>query len=102
MKAKTEKNSEGYLIFKNSGKYVHRWLAEKKYGKESIKDKHIHHIDGDKTNNKRSNIVLLSKEDHYDITQHENRSKLLTDFIIYLSLIYLITINLLMYTTILK
>ena len=102
MGADTEKDSSGYLIFKNSGKHVHRWVAEKKYGKESIKDKHIHHIDGDKLNNESNNLISIYKEDHYYLSQHENRTKLLTDFIIYLSLGYLIIINLLMYTSILK
>ncbi len=102
MKGKTEKDSNGYLIFKDSGKHIHRWVAERKYGKESIEGKHIHHIDGDKTNNKPNNLILLSKEDHYDLSQHENRTKLLTDFIIYLSLIYLVLINLLMHTSILN
>jgi len=67
MKTKTDKN--GYLIFEDSGNFVHRWVVEKKYGKEEIKGKHIHHIDGHKANNEKSNLLLIDKGDHYNLTK---------------------------------
>ena len=41
MGEKTELNDQGYLVFKDSGKLVHRWKAAKKYGHEKIDGKEI-------------------------------------------------------------
>jgi len=78
--AKTKINEEGYPVFLDSGKLVHRWRAEKKYGKEVVEKAEIHHIDGDKKNNQDSNLLLVSKEDHYHIHQNQNK----VDFLIHL------------------
>jgi len=92
-----EVNEKGYVIWKDSGKLVHRWVAEKKYGKEEIKGKHIHHIDGKKKNNDKSNLLLIDKEDHYHLTKHENRNKLLLKIIIFLAVYYTLMSWILMY-----
>ena len=100
---KTKLNENGYLVFNDGeARLVHRWVAEKKYGKDKIQGKEIHHIDNDKKNNEKSNLLLLEKEDHYYLTKHENKVKLLLDLIIYLTLFYIITINLLNYTSFLN
>lgn len=70
---KTEMGEDGYLVFKDSGKHVHRWKAEKKYGKEAIKGKEVHHIDGDKLNNKEHNLILLRKNDHYLLHEFQRK-----------------------------
>lgn len=70
---KTQKNDLGYLVFKDSGNFVHRWVAAKKYGKEEIKGKIIHHIDQNPENNNEDNLILMNKEDHYLL--HENLKK---------------------------
>jgi len=101
MKAKTHINEDGYRVFDDSGKYVHRWVAKKKYG-DNIDGKEIHHIDGDKTNNEKSNLILLEKEDHYYLTKYENRKKFIASIIVGLAVFYLIIINLLNYTSILN
>ncbi len=98
----THIDDKGYRVFNDSGRYVHRWKGETKYGKEKIKGKDIHHIDSDKTNNQYSNLILLNKEDHYNLTQYENRKKVILSIIIGLSLFYLITINLVNYTKLLN
>ena len=47
------------------GKIVtHKMVMEDIYGKEYLKDKVIHHIDGNKINNTLKNLILLSKEEH--------------------------------------
>jgi len=88
--AKTRINDKGYLEFEDSGKLVHIWKAKKKYGEDKLKGMQIHHIDGDKRNNDSSNLILLSKEDHYDLHQYENKRELLSEIIITLSIVYLI------------
>lgn len=60
------KRENGYQYFKDKeGNLIniHRRVAEKKYGK--IPEGFIvHHIDGSKTNNRPSNLILLHKKDH--------------------------------------
>ena len=70
---KTEIGEEGYLIFKDSKMPVHRWVAEKKYGKAVVKGKEVHHIDGNKTNNQKYNLILLSKDDHYLLHEFQRK-----------------------------
>lgn len=90
--AKTEINSEGYLVFSDSKIPVHRWKAEKKYGKESLIGMEVHHIDRDRRNNEYSNLLLVSKEDHYNIYQYENKRSLITHLIIILSIVYIVSL----------
>jgi len=88
---KTKPNEKGYLVFPNKNKpykLVHRWKAERKYGIEEIKGKDIHHIDKDKQNNGRANLLLLTKEDHYNLHQYENKRDFAYMLIIILSLAY--------------
>ncbi len=95
---KTKINKNGYLIFDDEkGRLVHRWVAEKKYGKDKIQGKEIHHIDGIKTNNEKTNLLLIDKEDHYNLTKHENKNKLLLKVIIFLAILYILISWILMF-----
>ncbi|MGM5483762.1 MAG: HNH endonuclease signature motif containing protein [Nanobdellota archaeon] len=67
MNKKTYKDKNGYLRFSDSNMLVHRWKATKKYGKEKINGKEIHHLDGNKENNNFDNLVIVEKQDHYNI-----------------------------------
>ena len=58
---KVRKDSYGYLIYK--GYKVHRLIWENNYG-EIPNGYHIHHLDGDKTNNNIKNLQILSFEEH--------------------------------------
>ena len=82
----------GYLVFKDSRRLVHRWVAEQKYGKENLINKEVHHIDQDKRNNDKSNLIALSKEDHYYLTQHNNKINFFLSVIIWLGVFYFISI----------
>ena len=64
---------EGYVNVKAKGHhradkngYVkeHILIAEKKYGIKITKDKDVHHIDGNKSNNNPDNLEVLSREEH--------------------------------------
>jgi hypothetical protein len=68
---KTRVNSNGYAQFKdpNTGLWTltHRRVAEKKVGGRIFPGYEVHHIDGDKTNNRPSNLKVLSKAEHRSI-----------------------------------
>lgn len=65
---KTFKSKSGYLKFKDSGKSVHRWAAEKKMGRKLKSGEVVHHKNRDKTDNSASNLrVLPSQKEHYKL-----------------------------------
>ena len=59
------RDSKGYERVKIDGKtlYLHRLVWEDHFG-EIPNDFHIHHIDGDKTNNEVSNLEMISAHEH--------------------------------------
>lgn len=64
-----KKNGNGYQVFKDKeGKeiLIHRRVCEKKY-KNIPPGFIVHHIDGDKTNNRPDNLILLHPKDHYRV-----------------------------------
>ena len=62
--AKTYKDSKGYPRFKNSGKTVHKAVAENKIGRKLRDDEVVHHKDGDKTNFRKENLRVTSRSHH--------------------------------------
>ena len=64
----TRVNSSGYKQFKEpkTGKWVltHRRVAEKKVGGKIYAGFEVHHIDGNKNNNKSSNLTIVTKAQH--------------------------------------
>ena len=84
------KDKKGYQFFKDkNGNHirVHKRVCEKKYG-QIPKGFIVHHIDGDKSNNKPDNLILLHPKDHYRvhvkkdlrITQEKEYIELLSTF----------------------
>lgn len=65
---KTRVNSSGYQQFKDpkTGRWVltHRRVAEKKVGGKIHADREVHHIDGNKNNNRSSNLTVVTPEQH--------------------------------------
>ena len=65
---KTYQDENGYLRFSNSNKLVHRWVAEKKIkGRPLDKGEIVHHTNGNKLDNRESNLVILDKDTHYKL-----------------------------------
>lgn len=64
----TKINSSGYPLFKDphTGRWTltHRRVAEKLVDGPIFAGREVHHIDGDKTNNRPSNLRILSKKEH--------------------------------------
>lgn len=64
---KTYVDENGYLRFSDSGKLVHRWVAEKKYGCKIPRNYVVHHIDKNKLNNNPDNLVVMHWSDHAEL-----------------------------------
>ena len=64
----TRVNRSGYQQFKdpNSGQWVltHRRVAEKLVGGPIGAGREVHHIDGNKSNNRASNLRIVSQAEH--------------------------------------
>ena len=63
------RNKSGYKVFKENGKYesVHRRVAEKKVGGKIFPGYEVHHIDGNKNNNRPSNLTVIKESVHKKI-----------------------------------
>lgn len=74
---KTSVNSGGYKQYKDpktgKTKSTHRRVAEKKLGGKIYSGNEVHHIDGNKTNNRPSNLTVIPKSKHSSI--HRNKNK---------------------------
>jgi len=56
----------GYSMipFKRHGIYEHRQIMEAVLGRKLLTSEHVHHKDGNKTNNHPSNLQVVSAHDH--------------------------------------
>jgi len=57
-------DENGYKRYKDSGKLVHRHVAEMMVGGKIREEDVVHHKDGNKLNNKRSNLRTMSRSAH--------------------------------------
>jgi len=60
-------DENGYPRFKDSGKAVHRVVAENKIGRELRDHEVVHHKDGDKSNFRKENLRVTSRSYHSKI-----------------------------------
>lgn len=56
-KSMTNENWKGYI-------YEHIVIAEKSIGRSIRDDEDVHHLDGDKSNNNRQNLIVLPRSEH--------------------------------------
>jgi hypothetical protein len=63
----TRTNQSGYQQFKDgNGQWMltHRRVAEKMVGGKIYSGREVHHVDGNKSNNRPSNLRIVSSEEH--------------------------------------
>lgn len=53
----------GYIRY-TDGQYVHRVVMSEHIGRPLLTEEHVHHIDGDPTNNKIENLEIVSNSEH--------------------------------------
>jgi hypothetical protein len=54
----------GYYYDKTRGNFVHRIVMEMKFGNHLASYQEVHHIDGDKLNNRPANLYVCSRQKH--------------------------------------
>ena len=60
------KIQNGYVMVKDDGKWTqeHRLVVERAIGRKLKKGEVVHHVNGDRTDNRNSNLVLCEKSYH--------------------------------------
>lgn len=64
---KTYIDKDGYERFSDSGRKVHRWVAEKKLGRKLNDGEIVHHYDRNKRNNSPDNLKVLPNQKTHDM-----------------------------------
>lgn len=68
----------GIAIYVGDGQYIHEYriIAGKRLGRVLTAEEHVHHIDGDPTNNNPENLQVLSRSEHAKLHADQRARKL--------------------------
>lgn len=69
------RGNAGYRMVKVDGRrlYEHRYVMELVLGRPLRRDEHVHHINGDKRDNRPENLEIVSAQEHVEL-HHTGRS----------------------------
>lgn len=67
------RSRKGYVVLRNDGDVIfeHRAVMEEHIGRKLTEDEVVHHINGDKTDNRLENLQLMTRGEHS--TMHNKR-----------------------------
>lgn len=60
-----KKNEHGYILI-NISEFEHRHIVQKLIGRTLTVKEEVHHINGKKWDNRKSNLALMSRENHQE------------------------------------
>jgi hypothetical protein len=63
----TYTDENGYLRYSDSNYLIHRRLMEKKLNRKLVKGEIVHHINGNKQDNRLENLQLMTAKEHYKL-----------------------------------
>ena len=69
------KNKKGYKQFADSGIPVHRHVAERRLGRKLERGEVVHHINRDKTDNRRSNLWVFKSQKEHDAIHRRDKKR---------------------------
>ena len=72
---KTFLDNSGYFRFTDSNMLVHRWVAEKKIGRKLGLGEVVHHRNGNKWDNRESNLEVMTWDEHERHHEEYRRQK---------------------------
>jgi len=57
----------------------HRLVAEEMIGRKLRTDEHVHHINGDRTDNRSENLLVVGSSEHTTITRNTTQERIMRD-----------------------
>ena len=68
-------DKNGYRRFSDSGKSVHRWVAENKLGRSLRSGEVVHHKNRDKSDNSSGNLWVFKNQKQHDKAHRRDKKR---------------------------